>query len=333
MKQPIPAIWRIDVEPDEFQPAVGAKAWEGFVATEELVGRLRISLKARSGQTVHPMWMLRLDPDVERCFGRADFVIHRHREQFDRIRAHADPMGLHVHPYRWDAVRQVAYSDHADHGWTRHCLEFAARSFEQAFGESARRVSFGGYFLDEAAADAAVALGFQTELTPEPGLAPKADDASFGAYASAETPDYRDWPRRPYYPSRESLAAPAASMANARPLLVIPLTSYDYQTALTPWYRRIAKVLLRRPRLHQPLNPWKWWPSPQTYWDLVERAADEQPACYFSFAMRTETPGTVTDQRVRGLLEYLPQHPIAERLRFVDPLGPEFRALAIPAAA
>jgi hypothetical protein len=33
-------------------------------------------------------------------------------------------------------------------------------------------------------------------------------------------------------------------------------------------------------------------------------------------------------RRVQALLEYLPNHPIAERLRFVDPLSPEIRALA-----
>jgi hypothetical protein len=48
--------------------------------------------------------------------------------------------------------------------------------------------------------------------------------------------------------------------------------------------------------------------------------------------MRTESRGTVTDERVRALLEYLPSHPIARRLRFVDPLGPEIRALAVPTA-
>jgi hypothetical protein len=48
--------------------------------------------------------------------------------------------------------------------------------------------------------------------------------------------------------------------------------------------------------------------------------------------MRTETPGTTTDQRVRGLLEYLPQHPIAERIRFVDPLAPDITSLAVPMA-
>ena len=332
VKPPIPAIWRIDVEPDEFQPAVGAKPWLGLEATCELVDRLRVSLRQRSGQPVHPTWLLRLDPDVGRCFGRTDFVVHEHRARFDEIRAHGDPLGLHVHPYRWDAERQTAYSDHADHAWTRHCLEVSARTFEQCFGEAPRRLSFGGYFLGEAEADAAIELGFEVELTAEPGLAPKAEDASLGTYSTAPTADFRTWPRQPYFPSRESLGVPAVSRAASRRLLLVPLTSYDYQTALTPWYRRWAKIALGRPRTHLPLNPWKWWPSPKAYWDLVERAADEQPARYFSFAMRTETPGTTTDQRVRGLLEYLPQHPIAERIRFVDPLAPAITSLAVPLA-
>ncbi|HEX9418833.1 MAG TPA: hypothetical protein VGA81_07260 [Methylomirabilota bacterium] len=44
--------------------------------------------------------------------------------------------------------------------------------------------------------------------------------------------------------------------------------------------------------------------------------------------MRTDAPTSRAHQRVKSLLEYLPQHPIARRLRFVDPLSPEIRALA-----
>jgi hypothetical protein len=46
--------------------------------------------------------------------------------------------------------------------------------------------------------------------------------------------------------------------------------------------------------------------------------------------MRTDAPGSVTHERIRELLEHLPNHPIAARLQFVDPLGPEILALATP---
>ena len=77
MKPAIPAVWRIDVEPDEHQPEVRQKPWEGFVSIATLVEELRERLASRSGHAVHPTWFLRLDPDIERCFGQVDFVVRR----------------------------------------------------------------------------------------------------------------------------------------------------------------------------------------------------------------------------------------------------------------
>ena len=45
----IPAVWRIDVEPDEHQPEVRQKPWEGFVRIATLVEELRERLANRSG--------------------------------------------------------------------------------------------------------------------------------------------------------------------------------------------------------------------------------------------------------------------------------------------
>jgi hypothetical protein len=326
----IPTVWRIDVEPDEAQPPVGEKPWQGFIATVALVDRLRERLSDRSGRVMHPTWLLRMDPDIERCFGRADFVVRRHVELFDRLIGRADPLGIHVHAYRWDAERSVAFSEYADHSWTTHCLRVAADTFRNAFNEPVRFSSQGGYHLTEPLVDMAVELGIQVDLTVEPGLPPKPADRSFGAYASAPSTDFVKSPRHPYYPSRQAFDVPSSSRADCRPILIVPLTAYDYRTALTPWHRRIAYRFLRRPRRHLPLNPWKVWPSPKSYWDLVARAAREQPACYFAFATRTDDPGSVEHQLVRQLLDYLPNHPIAEQLHFVDPFAPEIQALAIP---
>jgi hypothetical protein len=329
---PIPTVLRIDVEPDEFQPEVGQKPWQGFVNIAALVEELREPLASRSGYAAHPTWFLRLDPDIERCFGQLDFVVHRHNKVFDRLIGYGDPLGIHVHPFRWDEKRSVAFTDHADDAWTTHCLQAAAEAFARCFGEPVRRSSQGGYFLTKNTLNAAITAGIKVDVTAEPGLPPKTADPSFGAYATAPSGDFRDCPRRPYYPSRDRLAVPSSSFAESRPILIVPLTAYDYLTALQSWPRRFAKRLLGIRRQHFPLNPWKEWPSPKIYWDLVAQAADDQPVCYFAFAIRTDTPGSVTHERYRQLLEYLPNHPVAERLRFVDPLGPEIRTLATPSA-
>ena len=77
-----------------------------------------------------------------------------------------------------------------------------------------------------------------------------------------------------------------AQNGSAQPALIqmyhfgsaISTIAYDYQSALKSWPRRIAKKLLRRPRYHSPLNPWKEWPSPKVYWDLVAQAAQNAGA-------------------------------------------------------
>ena len=326
--QPIPTVWRIDIEPDDFQPGSESAAWDGFVTMFELVERLRGRLGDRSGVPIRPTWFIRLDPDIERCFGRTDFIVHRNRAQIDRLLARGDLVGIHTHFYRWDEQGHHSYTDVADDAWNIECLDVSASTFKQCFGESVRRASQGGYFMSDRLVERSIALGIEVDVTVEPGLAAKKADPSFGDYATAPSPSFEGFPRHPYYPSRAALGMPARSEDDARRLLIVPLTSYDYKTALLPWRKRISKRLRGESAPPRPLNPWKAWPHPRTYWDLVTRAVDEGPACYFAFAVRTDGPGSETHRRVRTLLEYLPEHPISTRLRFVDPLSQEIRGLA-----
>jgi hypothetical protein len=325
---PIPTVLRIDVEPDENQVTPESRSWAGFVAMADAVDRLRPQVEDRSGFPLHPTWFLRLDPDIEHHFGRADFVLECHGGIIDRLRGAGDPLGIHVHPYRWDERRHVTYSDHSDIAWVTHCLGIAAETFEKRFAEPVRRSCQGGYFLSEAVIDASVDLGIEVDVTPEPGLPPRASDPSFGAYANAPSTDYRHWPRRPYYPSRHDISVPAASAAAARPILVVPLSAYDFETALAPLPRRLRNRLRPWRRGHLPLSPWRSWPSPDVYWDLIARAVAEQPAKYVALAIRTDAPASRTHRGVCALLEGLPGHRIGKRLRFVDPLDPEIRRLA-----
>ncbi len=87
---PIPTVLRIDVEPDESQPPAGERPWKGFLAMFDMVERL---LRRLSDVTSHPVrltWLIRLDPDIERAFGRTDFPVRRHHDLFDRILKHSD---------------------------------------------------------------------------------------------------------------------------------------------------------------------------------------------------------------------------------------------------
>ena len=109
---------------------------------------------------------------------------------------------------------------------------------------------------------------------------------------------------------------------------MVPLTSGDTGPILKRLYRRF--VSREPPKYYEPLNPWKFWPSPQRFWDLAQRAADELPAPYLAFAIRTDAPNTDSYQGVSKLFEYLPRHPIARRIRIVSPLSLEVESLAGP---
>ena len=325
---PIPTVLRIDVEPDEHQPSVGERPWNGFLAMFDMVEMLRCRLSDVTSHPVRPTWQIRLDPDIERAFGRTDFPVRGHHDLFDRILEYSDVLGIHVHAARWNTEKAVVFSDFADETWIVECLQVAASTFQNCFGRPPHVMSFGGYLMRDSLLDAAVALGIRADVTVEPGLPAKHQDVSFGAYSTAPSGDFVRCPRLPYYPSRRAFDIPATSADDVRPLLMVPLISGDTSPILKRWYRRFLSR--EPPKYYEPLNPWKNWPSPQSFWDLALRATDELPAPYLAFALRTEAPDSAVHRRVSELFEHLPRHPIAKRIRIVDPLSCEVESLAGP---
>lgn len=331
MAEMIPAILRLDIEPDDFDPADERCSWLGLRDLFDLVEKYRPILEDRAGASFNPSWFVRVDPDVERCWGHADHVIRTYPDVFEQIAAHGDSMGLHVHPLRWDAEKQEAFADHADFAWVEHCQRFSAEAFRAAFGRDCKFGSMGGYFLNDHAVGVWNDLGIEVDVTIEPGLAPVAKCISFGAHATAPSGDFVASPRIPYYPSRTNFNQPGTPGTDAYDTLMIPLTAFDYRTHLSGWHRRLAKSVLRWPRYHKPLNPTKPWPSPKVYWDLVAAAMRDLPVRTFVIAARTHTTDHEMYERFRVLFEYLPQHPISRRLHFIDPLQPQFRDAAATA--
>ena len=102
----------------------------------DTVARVRPALEARTGAPVRVAWFLRMDPMVSDIYGRADHVVEEHAECFDRLATAGDPIGLHVHPYRFDPERAVWYSDHTDLDWAQHCITTAGASFTATFGRA-----------------------------------------------------------------------------------------------------------------------------------------------------------------------------------------------------
>src|SRR5438477_12604415 len=121
----IPAFLCVDAEPDERSPVIGPRPWTGFESLVDFFEGLRSPLAERSGVEPHPTWFFRMDPIIERCFGRLDFAVDRHRDLVELLSTRGDQFGIHVHAHRWDDERGL-YSDYADLAWASECVAVAA---------------------------------------------------------------------------------------------------------------------------------------------------------------------------------------------------------------
>jgi hypothetical protein len=314
----IPAFLEIDAEPDESALEIGARPWTGFESIVDFIDGLRAPLAERSGVEPHPSWFFRMDPAIELCFGRADYAFHQHRASIDRLIASGDQFGIHVHPHRWDPEREHIFTDHTDPQWVAHCVRSAADAFEAAVGERPRRSSV-ARFISEPAVDALVESGIKVDFTVEPGLAPIPEDRGFGVNISGLSTDFRGFPRCPYRVSTEGLGQPASSSEDARALVEVPRTTYDYRATLARFRSRVKTKVLRR-SAPLPLNPWEGIVEPHAYWDLVQRAMEESPLPYLALAIRADRPERPSHQTVRTVLTALTEHPLSKRVAFVDPL-------------
>ena len=70
----------------------------------------------------------------------------------------------------------------------------------------------------------------------------------------------------------------------------------------------------------RPVLPSTWVHGPKAFWDLMERHLRWTPRPYLSLALRTDAPDSDEGARAREILDYLPLHPLARRLRFEDPV-------------
>lgn len=320
----IPAFLSIDVEPDGFQlPRQNAPAWPGYGAMFEFADRLRSRLAERSGTSPGFGWYFRTDPQIAEVYGRPDHVLREFPERISRLAANGDYFGVHAHPIRWSERRRSWVHDFADGEWLVHCTSSALDAYAHWSGAPCQRSRCGGAgFLTNDIVETLERHGVKVELSLEPvagwGLTTRkvatAIDASpmVGAYT-----DCRMAPRVPFRPARDDFRI--ADRTGGRDLLMVPVTTGP-PVRPRPVWRRLARRIVLGSAVHEVLFPSVEWPSERFYWDVVARQLESMNRPYLSLGIRTDSPDSAMMVRVRRLFDELPQHPLAERLRFLDPL-------------
>ena len=313
----IPAFLCIDVEPDEFAlPKRGPASWAGYDDMIRFTSELRSAL-GTAGASPRFVWALRMDPQVAAVCGRADYVVDAFSNHMAMLSDAGDVFGLHVHPLRWSEHQGTWFHEFSDREWLADCAEASFATFADVFRTPPAIHRFGAQFLSNELVALAERLGAQVDLTLEPGHG-NPYRATKDVPMTGKCPNWIHSPRVPYRPLQRDYRE--IDNRNGRGIVMMPLTAA--RTRLDkPWWWRTARAVRRGGRRPLPLYLTREWPSSQYFWDLVAAELDSMRTPYLALAVRTDHPGSVLARRARELLEHLPHHPLARRLRFLDPLG------------
>ena len=321
----IPAFLSVDVEPEGFQlDRRDPPTWDGYAWMVEYAERLRTQLIERTGTRPKFGWYFRTDPQIAEIYGRPDHALVAFPARTARLQTAGDYFGVHAHPIRWAGDRGLWVHEFGDTTWQAHATRFALEAYAQWAGSSARLFRAGAGFLTNEIVEAAEEAGVELELALEPvtGWGVRATVVPSGVDSSPIMGSYTDCggaPRRPYRPARHDFRIDGGK--RGRRLHLVPVSTRSLAPPRPLWWRAARRIVRGpAPREMQVLYPTAGWPSGDTFWDLVEQQLRSMRRPYLSLGIRTDAAASAVAGRVRIILDALPGHRVAQRLRFEDPL-------------
>ena len=325
-RETIPAFLSIDVESDAMQISCDdTEHWPGYQETYDFAASLRGQLAQVSGAKPIFGWYYRMDPQIEQVCGRADIAMTAFPDRTAALREEGDYFGVHAHPMRWSNERQLWVHDFGDRQWLRDSTKFALDAFTACNGSPTRLFRSGAGFMSNEIVDVVDRNGVAAELSLEPvagwGLRSKVVPGAVDT--SPIVGDYTNCvmaPKTPYHPSHEDFRK--AGNGDARRLLLIPLTTGP---AVLPPRGLISRFKRRlhgkaKPEAVHMLYPTEDDWTERYFWDLVSHRLGSMERPYLSLAIRTDRFESFRAARVCRVFKELTRHPLAQRLRFVDPL-------------
>jgi hypothetical protein len=259
-------VLAFDLEPVPRLPVQSdGSHWDGFRASVVLVRRLREGLSRTQSVVPSFTWLVRMDPQIERVYGHFGWIAERFAADLDELERDGDEIGLHTHLYRWDDGKSGNSRNPGNSGnsgksgksgwvteyrsveWMQHCVEGATRAYQATRSKAPRSHSFGDRYSSEQGIATLDALGFDVDMTVEPGFV-SLPSIYFGETLLGPLPDTSRAPRGLWRPSHEDYLRD--DPGTGRRLRLLPVTSYRFPRWMEPGRR--VEHLVRRLRGEHP---------------------------------------------------------------------------------
>jgi hypothetical protein len=314
----IPVILCIDAEPDQFfTDPRRAEAWRGFEAACDFFRTLRERSGHRAWRDGHLNWFFRMDPQIAETYGSAEWPLRYYERAVADIDARGDPIGLHVHAYRWSAAHNSWMVDFESQSWIDCCLSVSFDAYRNVLGRRCLAFRFGDRWMNNETAHNLERRGVLYDLTLEPGL-PARPPYFTSQPSTGELPDYSNVPASPYRPSRHDFRVPRgeATTPERNGTWMIPISTGLARPSFT---HGIVRRLLGRGSNTAVMTAAVASIYPTLFRQVVNAVLQrEQP--YLAVALRTDAfVNQRSRRRVETNLDILLSHPLASRFAWTSP--------------
>ena len=311
----IPIVISFDAEPNEFFIDQHQRApWQGLDCAPDRLQAIRDRIEQRTGIPAKFTWLIRMDEQIRAAYGAADWCLHEYSHQFAQLTAAGDLLGVHIHPYRLANDGSGWVHDYGNPDWVLNVTGNALEQFQKNFRCPPPVTSMGMGWMSTPAMKLLSSRGVQCDLTVTPGLPAAIYDSKLGP-ATGERPDTRDVPRMPYRPASHDFRVSDSQATSG--IVVMPAT-VQAPRAIQP-LQYWPQIAWRKLRGHQPpTNRLLFRLGPANFAGTVSHHIRKQTQPLIVFQLRSAVCGSPPLMRqVNAGIEWLLQHPAADRFRFV----------------
>ncbi len=312
----VPVLLLIDIEPDGFFIDRHKQApWLGFERALEIIADIRPRLAQKTNRSAYFTWLVRADPQIAETYASPAWAFEYYREAFKELLAAHDEVGLHVHPYRWDARGNCWVDDYGNQEWVNHCIHMGVSAFEKFFQRRPTSFSMGMDWTNQATMQLVNELQIRYEFSPILGKEVQPFPI-YGNYAGV-APDCSRIPQHPYHPSPKDFLSPDVQQEDG--IWIFPQSSRVARPERS-WRRTLYDLVRLRPAPPPCTRKFFLQDDPVALHVSIDEVLNHVGRPYLTFAIRTHEfnkPKRIATVR-RNLANAL-QHPAAESFVFTTP--------------